>query len=200
MPNSRQLPRDRTSPLIWLLAILCTVIAVAVILVGIVVFTIYLVYRPRIPYLRVSRAHLDRLDYDQNGLLAVALSLTIAAENDNARASAWFSDARFDLRFHDVLIAELRADPFDVARNSSLPLSYVVDSSVIPLDQGAREEMDSALKEDKVSFSLGGQTRARWRVGVFLSVKFLAHLSCTLQFSHSNGSSVGGVGCSSKSN
>ncbi|PKA62572.1 hypothetical protein AXF42_Ash012158 [Apostasia shenzhenica] len=199
MPRLDPWRRDRTSPLVWLVAIVCAALAVSVIIAGIVVFAIYMIYQPKIPYVHITYANLNKLDYDQSGLLAVELALTVAAENDNAKAGAEFSDLGFILQFHGIEIAELKADKFDVPKNSSLPLNYLVPSSVIPLDQGAMEEMDSALKQDKVSFSINGQARTRWRVGIFLSVKFLTRLSCQLQFAPSNGSSIGGIGCSSKS-
>ncbi|KAG0448782.1 hypothetical protein HPP92_027668 [Vanilla planifolia] len=40
---------DRTNPVIWALAIVCTGLVVAVILTGIAVFVIYLVYQPKAP-------------------------------------------------------------------------------------------------------------------------------------------------------
>ncbi|KAI0514182.1 hypothetical protein KFK09_010217 [Dendrobium nobile] len=199
MPRPDPWSRDRTSPLVWLVAIICAVLAIAVIIAGIVVFAIYMIYQPKIPYIHITYAHLNKLDYDQTGSLDIEMALTINAENHNAKADAGFSESKFILLFHAIEIAELRADPLDVPNNSSLPLNYVVQSAVIPLDEGAMDEMDIALKQQKVTFSLSGQTRTRWRVGIFLSVKFLLHLACQLQFVTSNGSSIGGIGCSSKS-
>ncbi|XP_020595188.1 NDR1/HIN1-like protein 12 [Phalaenopsis equestris] len=199
MPRPNPWRRDRTNPLIWLVAIICAVLAVLVIIAGIIIFSIYMIYQPKIPYIHITYAHLNKLNYDQTGSLEVEMAITIAAENHNAKADAVFSAAGFILRFHDIEVAQLRADAFDVAKNSSLPLNYVVQSSVIPLDEGAMDEMDIALKQEKISFTLNGQTRTRWRVGIFLSVKFLLHMPCQLQFAPFNGSSVGGVGCSSKS-
>ncbi|KAK8915905.1 hypothetical protein KSP39_PZI022548 [Platanthera zijinensis] len=190
---------DHTSPLIWLVAIVCAILAVASIVSGVVIFAIYMIYQPKVPYIHITAARLNRLDYDQSGLLGVEIAVTVAAENDNAKADASFSDARFALEFHGVEVAELRAGAVNVPKNSSYPLDYVVKSAAIPLDAAAMEEMDSGLKSDRVSFGFRGQTRTRWRIGIFISVRFLLHISCQLQFQPSDGSSVGGIGCSSKS-
>ncbi|KAM0945712.1 hypothetical protein DsansV1_C10g0105631 [Dioscorea sansibarensis] len=169
-----------------MVAIVCAIPVIAVIITGNVISIIYLIYRPKMPHLKETYAHLDKLDYDQSGLLDTEIMITIVAENNNTKAKASFSKMRFILRFHRIKIAELRAHPLDVLRNSSFPLNYDVASSPIPLDQGGMEAMDNALKQDRLPFDLKGQTRTRWRVGMFLSVRFWSHLSCRLEFFPSN--------------
>ncbi|KAG1367005.1 NDR1/HIN1-like protein 12 [Cocos nucifera] len=177
----------------------CAFLIIAVIITGIVVVAIYMIYRPKMPYIEVADAHLNTLDYDQSGLLDTEMALTIVAENDNFKAHASFSDARFNLRFHGIKIAELRAAPFDVPKNSSFPLYYLVPSSTIPLDQGRMEAMDMALKQGIVPFILDGQARTRWKVGIFVPVRFWTHLSCELPFFWPNGTVVSPLNCSSRS-
>lgn len=198
MPRITTNQGDRTHPLIWLAAIVLAFLAVAVIITGIAVFVVYMIYKPKLPYLQVAYAHLDKLDYDQSGLLDTQITLAIEAENDNAKADASFYDINFALGFQGIKLAELRADPFNVPRNSALPLNYVVPSSTVPLDEEAMDSMDAALKMDRVPFILNGHARTRWRLGIFFSVKFWTNLSCKLEFTWSNGSSIG-LDCSSKS-
>ncbi|KAH7687100.1 hypothetical protein IHE45_04G147300 [Dioscorea alata] len=200
MAKNPKLPRGvrTTKPYIWILAIICALLAVAVILTGIIVFIIYIIYQPRLPYLKVPYAHLDKLVYDQSGSLDTELTITIVAENGNARAHASFSDLDFFIKFHGIEIAELVADPFEVQKNSSLVLNYVVPSAIVPLDEGAMTAMDSALRSDRIPFDLVGTAKMRWRVGIFLSVNFWSHLSCRIVFSYANMSSLG-LDCSSKS-
>ncbi|URE20960.1 hypothetical protein MUK42_10542 [Musa troglodytarum] len=188
----------RTSWAVWLAAIVCAVLAIAVIITGIAVFAIYIIYQPKTPYIKVAYAQLSKLVYGHSGLLEIEMVLHLVAENDNKKAHASFSDVSCLLRFHRIDVAELRADTFDVAKNSSLELDYLFQSSSIPLDQAAMETMDVALKQGVVSFDLSGHARTRWRVGVFLSVKFWTYLSCELRFFWSNGSAVN-LDCSSKS-
>lgn len=200
MPPKRFLhdPRKPTNPLIWGLAIICTVISVAVIIVGIVLFVGYLVIHPRVPFISVTAAHLDNIRYDQDGLLETQVTIDILAENDNARAHSSFSDTSFILSFGGLKIAKLVAEPFDVDKNSSTHFNYLVQSSQIPLDRPRMEEVDLSLKRDLITFDLKGMSRARWKVGRFGSAKFVCHLDCQLRFKPSNGTYLRSH-CSSKS-
>lgn len=191
--------QETTGWLTWAVGIVCAILATSVIITGIVVFAIYMIYKPKMPYIKVAYGHLNTLGYDQVGLLNIEMVLTILAENDNFKAHASFSHASFNLRFHGIKIAELRADPFNVPKNSSFPINYIVSSSPIPLDQGRMEAMDMALKQGIVPFGFDGQARTRWKVGIFLSVRFWTHLSCDLRFYWPNGNVVNPLNCSSRS-
>nr|CAD1824922.1 unnamed protein product [Ananas comosus var. bracteatus] len=176
--------------LVWAALIVCSVLAVLVIITGVVVFAVYLIYQPKMPYLHVPAAHLGRLDYDQSGTLGVEMVLIMVAENDNRAAAAGFSDVAFTLSFHGIDVALLRAGPFEVPRNSSLPLQYDARAGPVPLDADAMAAMDAALKAGLVPFDLAGQARTRWRVGLFLPVRLWTHLSCRLSFFWPNGTAL----------
>ncbi|KAK2987686.1 hypothetical protein RJ640_015028 [Escallonia rubra] len=171
--------------------------AVAVIVTGIVVFVGYLAVRPKVPFISVSYAHLDRFDYDQAGILAVQLTIVVKAENDNAKAHAYFYDASFILGFHGLEIAKLVADPFDVSKNDSVQFDYLVQSTPIPLDELEQNLVELSLRQNLIAFDLKGKARTRWRVGVIGSVKFSLNLNCELKF-FINGSSTNSH-CSSRS-
>ncbi|KAJ8499048.1 hypothetical protein OPV22_009600 [Ensete ventricosum] len=198
MPKLLTRQGRRTNPLIWMLAIVCAILATAVIITGIVVFVIYMVYKPKMPYIKVAYAQLNHLDYDPSGLLKIQMALDVVAENDNKEARDGFSDLSFLLRFHGINVAELRADPLDVAKHSSSELNYRFQSSPAPLDKKAMEAMEVALRRGVVPFDLDGHARTRWRAGLFLSVRFTTHLSCPLNFSVRNGTAID-LDCSSKS-
>lgn len=191
--------RRATKSLVWFAAFLCTILAITVIIAGVVVLSVYLAYRPKIPFLRVGDAHLDRLGYDQSGLLDLAMSLTVEAVNSNGRAHATFSGVELQLRFGSTPLAALLAADFAVPKNSTQRLRYAVESSAAPLDEAGREKMDEALKSGRVEFALVGKARTRWRVGALLSVKFWTHLDCTLPFLYPAGDSDGDLHCTSKS-
>lgn len=190
-------PGKRTHPLVWMAAIICTVIAVAVIVTGIVAFAGYMVIHPRIPVITIVSAHLDKILYDMAGLLETQVTIVVRAQNGNAKAHASFSDTRFQLSYQGVVIAKLVADPFEVRKNDSMEFYYVVPSSSIPLDPNQMAELDFELKEDLITFDLKGNSRARWRVGLLGSLKFWCHLNCELKFHPSNGTYMNSP-CSSK--
>ncbi|MCL7022655.1 hypothetical protein MKW94_003689 [Papaver nudicaule] len=198
MPKLILGPERRTHPLVWCAAIICTIIAIAVIITGVVVFAGYMIIRPRVPSISVAYANLDRLDYGQTGQVNLQMSLSIKAENENDKAHASFSDVSFNLNFHGLKIAQLRANPFDVPKNDSVYLPYAVGYMTIPLGQEAMEDLYASAKQNKISFNLKGDARTRWRIGILGSVKFWSHLSCQLNFFAHNGSRID-TDCSSKS-
>ncbi|XP_042504944.1 uncharacterized protein LOC122081761 [Macadamia integrifolia] len=188
----------RTKLWIWCAAIICTIIAIAVIVTGLVVFIGYMIIGPRIPFISVAYAHLDALDNSQAEILQIQMTLVIRAQNDNAKAHATYSDFNIFLSFHGFDIANLRNDPFDVPKNSSVDFKFVAVSLPIPLDPLGEEEVDLSRKQNKITFDLKGSVRTRWKVGLLGSVKFWGHMDCQLQFFPYNGSSIN-TGCSTKS-
>lgn len=190
--------KPTTGYIIWFLAIICTIICIAVIISGIAVFIGYMVIHPRIPTLSVANAHLDTMQYSQAGLLKTAMNIIIRAENDNTKAHASFSDTSFILSFQGLALAKLVANPFDVNKNSSTDFNYVVTSSEIPLDSARMHRVDLALKQKVIAFDFKGNSRTRWRVSLLGSVKFWCHLNCQLRFHPLNGTYIRSR-CSSKS-
>ncbi|KAJ8561275.1 hypothetical protein K7X08_027465 [Anisodus acutangulus] len=116
-----------------------------------------------------------------SNLLTIKVPIVINAENDNAKGHASFYETIYTLYFHGVKVAYLRSDPFDVAENSSIPLSYLVESKSIALTPEEGEIAELALNERQVVLDLKGSTRTRWRVGLVGSVKFWLHLNCQLK-------------------
>ncbi|KAJ9536826.1 hypothetical protein OSB04_029559 [Centaurea solstitialis] len=174
-------PQRRTNPIIWCLAFICAIIAIIVIIAGIVVFIGYLAIRPKVPILYVHAARLDDIAYDQTGVLAVRLTLIVRAENENQKAHVTYYNTKLILSYHGVPIAQLVADPFDVRKNATQELSYVVESSPIPLDPAEQERTQDALERGRtMSFFLKGSSRTRWRVGPLGSVKFWLHMNCRM--------------------
>ncbi|XP_059644681.1 NDR1/HIN1-like protein 12 [Cornus florida] len=187
-----------TNPLIWLLAIICTVLAVAVIVTGLIVFVGYEIIKPKVPSFSVAEAHLDLFDYSQAGLLTTEVNITTKFENHNAKAHASFYQVSLLLSFYGTKIAKLVAEPFDVSKNSSIELNYLVDSSPIPLGPAEQDYVDRSIKQGSVIFELKGNARTRWRIGLLGSVKFWLHLNCELHFFFINGTATT-KHCSSKS-
>ncbi|XP_076949769.1 uncharacterized protein LOC143622536, partial [Bidens hawaiensis] len=142
----------------------------------------YLAIRPKVPLLYVHAARLDRFDYNQAGVLAVRLTIIMRAENHNMRAHVSFYDTKLILDYHGLSIAQLVADPFEVSKNTSTELYYVVESSPIPLDPPEQYLTEQSLANTKrMPFFLKGNSRARWRVGPLGSAKFWLHINCRLQ-------------------
>jgi hypothetical protein len=177
-------PRERSSSgWAWATVLVCTALAVGVILAGVAVFAVYLIYRPSMPYLTVSDARLERLEYLQDGAIDyLQASITVLAVNNNSKADTSISSMDLVVGFHGADVALLRAQPFMVPRESSLPLPYRVVSAGRPLDAAGMQAMDEALKAGVVPFDLFGKARTRWKVGVFANLRFWMRISCRLRF------------------
>ncbi|WOK94983.1 hypothetical protein Cni_G03688 [Canna indica] len=182
--------RRKTSLLVWAVAIVCAILAIAAIITGIVVFAVYMIYQPKMPYIKVADAHLYQLLYGNSGSLEIEMALSLLAENDNNKALTSFSDLSFILQFHGIDVAELRAVALEVPKNSSTPLNYHFQSLPVPMDEEAMEAVSVAVQRGVVPFYLSGNARTRWKAGIFLSVRFWTRLSCELRFFWPNGSAV----------
>ena len=181
---------NRTHPLVWLVAILCTFFAIAVIFAGVAAFIGYILIHPRIPTLSVSSGHLNFLRNDLAGLLQVRVTIVVRAQNGNGQAHASFSDLFFRLSYQGQALAVLRSDQFDVAKNSSSDLNYVVDSSSIPLTPVQMAEVTNSWQRNVIGFDLKGSARTQWRIGRLGSMKYYCHLECMLKFHPLNGSYI----------
>ncbi|CAI9772293.1 unnamed protein product [Fraxinus pennsylvanica] len=180
MPQPVRHPQKCTNPIIWFMAIICAILAVAVIIAGIVVFVGYLVIRPKEPQIRVASAQLDTLYFDQTSSLTVQVSVVIKAENDNAKVHSSFQDMSLLLSFLGLKMAYLVAEPFDVKANSSVQFNYVPQSSPIPLNPDDAEGVSRSLRQGIITFDLKGKAKTRRRVGPIGSVKNWLHLECQL--------------------
>ncbi|XP_022874225.1 NDR1/HIN1-like protein 13 [Olea europaea var. sylvestris] len=145
------------------MAIICAILAVAVIIAGIIFFVGYLVVRPKEPRISVASAQLDTLYFDQTSLLTVQVSVVIKAENDNAKVHSSFYDMSLLLSFLGVKMAYLVAEPFDVKANSSVEFNYVPQSSPIPLNPDDAEGVSMSLRQRIITFDLKGKAKTRWR-------------------------------------
>ncbi|CAM0908535.1 unnamed protein product [Alopecurus aequalis] len=177
----------------WAMVILCTVLAVAVIVIGVALLAVYLLNMPKMPYLVVSDAQLGALQYaQQDGTIQyLQLPITILAENNKSKADATFSHVNLALQFHGADVAFLRTPaPVVVAPENSLPLHYNVASAGRTLDSAGMRSMDESLSAGLVPFDLRGKARVRWKVGIFLKVHFWTRISCRLHFFFPGNSTV----------
>ncbi|XBI11965.1 hypothetical protein VPH35_138908 [Triticum aestivum] len=182
--------RQRSSPLVWMAVILCTLLAIGIIVVGAAVFAVYLIYKPHMPYMVVTNAYLQQLDYSPaDGVIRdIQVRADVLARNTNSKVNASFSSFNIDVKFHGTTLLQLRAETFSVARESSVTLPYSGASRGAKLDLAGMRAMEEALRSRVVPITLSGKARTRWRMGIFLKVAFWTRLNCPLSFSYPPGS------------
>ncbi|CAM0909817.1 unnamed protein product [Alopecurus aequalis] len=183
-PRIRDDDEQRSSGWVWLVVVLCTLLAIGVIVAGATVFAVYLIYKPKMPYMVVTDAHLGRLVYtpDDGVIRDIQVSIGVLARNTNSKADASFSNFDIAVEFHGIALALLRARQFTVARESSVPLPYDVVSGGARLDAAGMRAMEGAIRTGAVPLDVYGKARTRWRMGIFLKVQFWTRISCRLYF------------------
>ncbi|KAE8796149.1 hypothetical protein D1007_28856 [Hordeum vulgare] len=176
--------RQRSSPWVWMAVILCTLLVIGVIVVGAAVFAVYLIYKPHMPYMVVTNAYLQQLDYSPaDGVIRdIQVSAQVLARNTNSKVNASFSSFNIDVKFHGTTLLQLRAETFSVARESAVTLPYSGSSRGAKLDLAGMRAMEEALRSRVVPITLSGKARTRWRMGIFLKVGFWTRLNCPLTF------------------
>lgn len=183
-------PPEKTHFLWWCAAVLCSLLTLAVIIAGVVIFVGYLVIHPRIPIISVVNAHLNKFRYNPAGILVTQVSIDVRSENDNTEAHASFSGQNLTLIFQGTEIAKLVAPPYEVRKNDSVVFNYLATSEPIPLSDEQRRDVDLSIAGDLIEFVLKGDSKARWRVGAVGSVKFECRLDCVLRFHGSDGAFI----------
>lgn len=184
----------------WTVAVVFTVLAVVVLLAAVAVLVVVLLLQPRSPYLAVRTASLDALVYDQNGALDdVQLSLLVEARNGNAHSAAAFSRLELRLSFGGgVVLAKLRADPFQLPPKGTLPLAYVARSQGVPLDATRSAAVEAALRDGVVPFRVDGEAKTAWKIAGLVGIHHWTRMACELRFFWPNGSALH-FSCNSKS-
>ncbi|CAO2205881.1 unnamed protein product [Urochloa humidicola] len=195
--------RHRSGALQWAAAVVFTVLAVAVLLAAVTILVVVVLLQPKSPYLAVRSARLDALVYPQGGaaLDDVQVSLLVEARNGNKRSAAVFS--RLELRLALAgggggVLAKLRADPFAVPPEGSLPLAYVARAQGAPLDAAGSAAVEAALRGGVVPFGVDGEAKTAWKVAGVVGVRHWTRMACEIKFFWPNGSAMH-FNCNSKS-
>ncbi|XP_044959489.1 uncharacterized protein LOC123410611 [Hordeum vulgare subsp. vulgare] len=171
-----------TSACAWVMCILCLLLIVGLIVLGVLLFA---VYNHKMPYLAVAGAQLGALQYDGQAGTVQNLQISIAflAINRDSKADAYFSRVNLALQLHGVDMLLLRAPPFVVPPDTSMPLQYNdVVSTGRRLDKAGMRSMDKSLNAGVVPFDLRGKVRMRGKTGIFQNTQFWTRFSCRLRF------------------
>jgi hypothetical protein len=185
-PRIRDDNEQRSSGWVWLAVILCTLLMIGVIVAGATVFAVYLIYKPKMPYMVVTDARLGRLVYtpDDGVIRDIQVNIGVLARNTNSKADATFSNFDITVGFHGADLALLRARQFTVARDRSVPLPYDVVSGGARLNAAGMQAMEGAIRAGVLPLDVFGKARTRWKMGIFLRVQFWTRISCRLYFNY----------------
>lgn len=175
----------------WCVAVVFTVLAVAVLLGAVAILFVVLLLQPRQPYFAVTSAHLDTLAYDQQGALDdVQLQAVVEARNGNAHASARFAGLELRVAFNGTTLVVLRAGEVAVGPGGRVPLAYVARARGAPLGEVGSAAMEAAIREGAVPFAVDGEARTRWKMAGVVEVRHWTRMSCRILFGWPNGTAM----------
>lgn len=177
-------PLRKTNPCIWCIALMCSLIAVAIILSGLAVLTVYLLFHPKLPKLDVTKASLNRVILDPATFLynseMVAL---ITVNNPNGRVDMRYEYINFKLFFRSDMVATQVLPPFAQRRGNSTDLKVITmvsnDAEITPL---SAQVMEIQAKNNSIEYKLVGNLRTVARLGATAQIPYWLNVNCQLHF------------------
>lgn len=183
--EEKVLPAPRkTNPCIWCIALMCSLIAIAIILSGLAVLTAYLLFHPKLPKLDITKASLNRVTLDPTTFLynseMVAL---ITVTNPNGRVDIRYEYINFKLFFRSDMVATQVLPPFAQRRGNSTDLKVITmvsnDAEITPL---SAQVMEIQAKNNSIEYKLVGNLRTVARLGATAQIPYWLNVNCQLHF------------------
>ncbi|KAF3337371.1 Protein YLS9 [Carex littledalei] len=174
--------RKRTSVLAWCMAAVCTVLWVAVILLGLTVLIVYLVYRPRSPQFDIAAASLNAGYIDTGNLLNADITLLANVINPNRKVNIYFSSLQLDMYFQGIMIGTQVIDAFYEPRQMEALRNLKMITSAVQLPLQVAQEWGNGTQPGGggVTLHLSGRFRTRWLFGRWLRFTKWLHPSCEI--------------------
>lgn len=194
-----RLIKHPTTPLTWLIGVICTVLWVVIIFGGLAVVIVYLVFRPRSPRFEISSATLNTAYIDMGSLLNADLTFLANISNPNKKIDISFDIFEVDLYYRTTLIATTAVDPFSEMRLEARLGNFHMVSSQVALHTGEMEQLKIDLANSSISLDVKGSFRARSSLGRnFLHFKYWLHGRCSIVVSSPPGGSLLSSKCITK--
>ncbi|VVB04120.1 unnamed protein product [Arabis nemorensis] len=163
----------------WSAAFCCAVFWILLILGGLIVLIVYLVYRPRSPYMDISAANLNAAYLDMGFLLNGDLTILANFTNPSKKTSVDFIDATFDLYYYNTLIASQYVAHFKVPKKMSRLANVHLVSSQVQLGLTQSQELKRQIENGPVLLNLRGTFHARSNLGTLFRYSYKLHTHCS---------------------
>ncbi|XP_010502549.1 PREDICTED: uncharacterized protein LOC104779845 [Camelina sativa] len=175
-------PSRETSTMTWSAAFCCAIFWVLLILGGLIVLIVYLVYRPRSPYVDISAANLNAAYLDMGFLLNGDLTILANVTNPSKKSSVDFTYATFELYYYNNLIATQYIEPFKVPKKMSIFANIHLVSSQVQLQPTQSRELQRQIETGPVLLNLRGTFHARSYFGPLFRYSYRLHTHCSVSF------------------
>ncbi|VFQ93220.1 unnamed protein product [Cuscuta campestris] len=174
-PNRARYPQTErtksTAPLVWLT---CAFL----IGVGLVIFVVYLVYRPRNLMFDISNANLNAVSLDMGNLLSVDLTLLANFTNPNARGSVEFKHSTVGLYHYGTPVASANILSFPLTHGEYKFQNVHLAGAQVGISSNQSSLISKQMEGGSVWFRVQGTFRTSF-VCVF-KYSYLLHGYCTI--------------------
>ncbi|PKA46559.1 hypothetical protein AXF42_Ash012692 [Apostasia shenzhenica] len=164
--------------------ILCSAIAVLLILAGVTALVLYLVYRPSHPHFTVLSAAIYRLSNATvaaapASAIATTMQFTVAVRNPNNRATVQYDRLCAYVFYRDQPITPPTSlPPLDQDKDGTLVVSPVLGGDVVPVSQEVAAGLATDQAYGVVALRLVIMGRIRFRPGPFRSGWSRMYVKC----------------------
>ncbi|CAL9248593.1 unnamed protein product [Arabidopsis halleri] len=195
----RLLPPSReTNAMTWSAAFCCAIFWVILILGGLIILIVYLVYRPRSPYMDISAANLNAAYLDMGFLLNGDLTILANVTNPSKKSSVEFSYVTFELYYYNTLIASQYIEPFKIPKKTSMFASVHLVSSQVQLQPTQSRELQRQIETGPVLLNLRGTFHARSYFGPLFRYSYWLHTHCSVSLNSPPSGAMRAKRCNTK--
>ncbi|KAL1201029.1 NDR1/HIN1-like protein 13 [Cardamine amara subsp. amara] len=191
-------PERETNAMTWSAAFCCAIFWIILILGGLIVLIVYLVYRPRSPYIDISAANLNAAYLDMGFLLNGDLTILANFTNPSKKSSVDFSYVTFELYYYNTLIATQYVDPFKVPKKMSMFANVHLVSSQVQLQPTQSRELQRQIETGPVLLNLRGTFHARSNLGTLFRYSYWLHTHCSFSLNSPPSGSMRARRCNTK--
>lgn len=169
-----------TNPAIWCSAIICLIFSLLILFFGIATLIIFLVVKPKTPFLDTRNATLNVIYFDSPGHFNGDLTFIANFSNPNRKLKVKFEHAVMELYFENNLIASQSIRPFSQRRKETgvVPINFT--SSLVSLPPNHAMELQRQVLSNKVLYSVQGTFKVKASFGA-IHFSYWLHSRCELQ-------------------
>ncbi|XP_054781683.1 NDR1/HIN1-like protein 12 [Prosopis cineraria] len=167
---------------------LCTCITTVVLLVGLLIFVLWLIYRPSKPHFAVVSAAVYGLNATTPPLMSTSMQFTIVIQNPNRRVAIYFDTLNAYVSYRSHPITTPVAFPaLYMEEHSSVSLSPMIGGSPVPVSPDVSNGLAMDEAYGVVGVSVIMQGRLRWKTGAIRTGHYGIYVKCDVMMSLKKG-------------
>ncbi|KAJ4950536.1 hypothetical protein NE237_027368 [Protea cynaroides] len=161
--------------------LLCTSVAVLLIMAGVTALIVWLVYRPHKPRFSVVGAAIYDLNISSPPIISTTMQFTIVTRNPNRRVSIYYDrlSAFVSYRNQEITLQAV-LPPLFHERHSTVALSPILGGGTVPVSMEVMNGLVTDEAYGVVGLRLVLLGRLRWKAGPFRSGHYGVYVKCDM--------------------